>query len=226
VQKVPQRMNGLDEFLKQGRPIGVRLFVEQLLREIGIVNGGDEVALLLKGNAALSEFASEPKSTIESDADGEREPTLNPDIAQAEALVKKIVIQMGAANGFLARLEESLAVFAEAKRQAGFLTGKEGDASAGALVLAREFESDGFLVDGRTIQMDDGDAFAVGEGVGLLAEDAGEFFAVIGKVLAEDAALIEITTDAARVVKKSRFAAESQAIESGQYEEHQRLKTG
>jgi len=162
-------MNGLHEFLEQVRPIGAGLFVEQSLRELGIVDGGDEVALLLKGDAALLEFAGEPKSAVESDADGEREPALNTDIAQAEALVKKVVIQVRATNGFLAWLEESLAVFAQPKRQAGFLTGDERDASTGALVLTREFERDGFFVDGRTIQMDDGHAFTIGLSVGLLA---------------------------------------------------------
>jgi hypothetical protein len=207
VQEIPQRMNGLNEFLEQGGPSDTCLFVEQLLSQDRVVDGGDEVAMSLKGGAAFFQFACQPEPTVETDADGERKPGLEADVAKAEALVQEVVVEVVAACGFLARFKEALVVLAEAVGQPGFLTGEQSDTSTGEATLASECEGEGVLVDHGTVEMLDGNAFAFGLGLGFVPQDASQFLAMVGEVLAEDVLLKEIAVDAPGMIEQPRFTA-------------------
>jgi hypothetical protein len=88
------------------------LFVEQLLRQQGIVDGGNEIAVALKGEAAFFQLACQPEPAVEANADGEGKPSLDANVAQSEAFMEEVVIEMAAARGFLAWIEEALVVFA------------------------------------------------------------------------------------------------------------------
>ena len=115
----------------------------------------------LEGDAPLVEFACQPQPTVEADANGERKPALHPDVAEPEAFVEEVVVQVGAANGFLAGFDEAFLVPTQPIRHPGFLTGEQSDASAGAAMLLREFHRQHVLVDLGTVEMHDRNVFAV-----------------------------------------------------------------
>jgi len=194
---------GLDELLQQGRPIGTRLFVEQLLGKLGIVNGGDQIAMTLKSDATLLEHPRQPQPAVEADAQGEREPGLHADVTQAEALVQKVVIEVVAAYALLTRREQALIVAAQAISQSGLLTGEQGNASAGAAVLARQFEGESVLIDGRTVEMHRGNVLALGLFLALATQRGREFFAIVGEILTLNAVLEQEAIDAGGVIEQA-----------------------
>jgi len=59
---------------------------------------------------------------------------------------------------------------------------------------------------------------------GFAAQGIGERLGVLWKVLEEDALLIAIALHAARVIEKARFAAQAQAIETGECEQDQSME--
>src|SRR5258708_5034457 len=76
------------------------------------------------------------------------------------------------------------------------------------------------------IEMQQRNAFAFGLSVGLFAQAARQFLAVLRKVTAQDAALVQVAVDAADMVEQTRFAPEPQPIKAGENETNQSVKTG
>lgn len=226
MEKGPQRLNGLHEFRQQGGPVGTGLGVEQFLSEDRIVDGGDEVAMPLTRDAAFFEFACQPQAAVEADPDGEREPSLDADVAESEAVVEKVVVQMETARRFLAGFDEAIIGLTQAVGHRHFHAGEQGDASVAAVVGARQPQRDHVFLDLGTVEVQQRNAFAGGLGVGLFTQVACQFFAVLGKVTAQDAALVHIAVDTADMIEQARFAPEAQPIKTRENETDQGVKTG
>jgi hypothetical protein len=151
---------------------------------------------------------------------------LDADIAESEAFVEEIVVVVVAARDFLARFEVTFVVLAEAVSQRRFLAGEQRDASAGAAVRLGEFKRHSIFFDHGAIEMLEWNAFTCSLGLGSLAQDVRQIFAVFAKVFAQDVALEQKAADAASMIEQPRFAAKAQAIKTRENEQHQRAKTG
>lgn len=162
----------------------------------------------------------EPASAVEADAEGEGEPGLDADVGEAEFGVLEVVVVVLALGGLPTRIDPARIVLAEAVGHARLDRGKHGDASegGGTGLLGRHLERQHLLVDVRAVEVDQGNALLVREGLRRAVEPTREEVGVRGKVDVADLAAEKVGIDAAVVVEEEGFGVEAEAVESGEGE--------
>ena len=110
-----------------------------------------QVVATLERDAQALQLLAQPVATVESDADGEREPGLYPDVAQAELRMLQVMVIIDTLGSLLDRLDPALGIFPQAVGRAQLDATEHSQASAGAGVGGGQLTSDGFLVDLRTV---------------------------------------------------------------------------
>ncbi len=185
MQSGEQRIGLSRQAVQQRRPVGVDLFVEQLLGPLPIADRDQEVLLAAIREAFLLQSAIEPLSAIETDAHGEGEPTLQAHVAQAELLMLEVVVEVLTSRGFGDEDDVAAIVFADAEGAAAFDATEDGDAAGGETALLGDGQGGGFFVDVGAVEVMDAVAVGGGQRLGLADQRFAELFDVGGVLLDE-----------------------------------------
>jgi hypothetical protein len=170
VVRVAPVQQGLEEPL----PIEGNLGVEQLLGARQVLNPGKAVVPATILDAGGVQLAGEPFAAVETDLDQKGEPGLEPQVEQAQSLVKKVEVEVHA----LAPLELEFQFFGfpiapDKPGTAGFDGAQYGDQAALDPVLARDVAGQTLFVIAMALEVDHAPTAVLGQGGGRLADALG-----------------------------------------------------
>ena len=144
-------MNGVQlasDAVEQLRPFGFELMIHQALSCTPVGNPREAVVLLQVMETGGLHLWRQPFPSVEADWNGEREPSLNAGIEQAEEGVDLVVVEEEAlARGWLQFQFFGQAVAMDSEGGAGLETTEHAYQSAAHLILGQNVAGDSFFID-------------------------------------------------------------------------------
>jgi len=188
-----QRMSLVEQATEQPWPVGAQLLVEQGLGAGGFLHPDKAIVALAIGQSALIHLAGQPVAPVQAKVHGEGKPSLDADVAQAQFVVKEVVIKVETFAGFEHQMNVfGLAVAAHGVGQTVFQRAEDGDQAGGHAVLAGDLPGQRFFADLTAGQPAEGASGYFGAGVSGGFEARGQPVGESAEVFDEDAAGVEI----------------------------------